>query len=188
LRPEKTSSFQCWKTVRTTAFIRFAAGYIILPQLGRLAVAGKTSDDVAAAIQQLLQGAHSLPKATVQVVRMPAAARAANAPVIYLAGEFRDPRPWRVPLGVKPTLINAITSSGGLTDDADLTRVRLMRMVAGKSEVRVINVPDLMKGANPKNDVPLSDGDVISIPATSHKNPGGWFLVVPTSLDSASAL
>jgi protein involved in polysaccharide export with SLBB domain len=158
-------------------------GYIIMPQIGRIALSGKTLAEAATAIQQSLQ--NTIPKATVQVERMPAANRVDNEPVIYLAGEFRDPRPWRIPLGIKPTLVNVILSAGGITDYADLTKVRLMRIVAGKSEakvttVKVINVIDLMKGVDHKDDIPLNDGDVISIPATSHKNPDAWFFVVPT--------
>ena len=53
-----------------------------------------------------------------------------NGPLVYLSGEFKTPRPWRIPTGVTPTLVNVILSSGGVTDKADLSRVKVMRIAA----------------------------------------------------------
>ena len=33
-------------------------------------------------------------------------------PTIYLSGEFKNPRPYRIPAGTAPTLVSVILSAG----------------------------------------------------------------------------
>ena len=54
---------------------------------------------------------------------------------IYLAGEFKTTGPLKIPAGMQPTLVTTILRSGGLTSSADLTKVKLLRLEAGKSLV-----------------------------------------------------
>ena len=93
-------------------------GYIIMPGIGRISVAGKSviqaERDISNALRQT-----QLKRATVTVERFQGASDEAGA-VIYLAGEFQNPRPFRIPSGTSPTLISVLLSSGGWTDRADL--------------------------------------------------------------------
>lgn len=138
-------------------------GYIIMPQVGRIAVAGKSLSAAEAAVKRALQSSQ-LKSASVMIERKQGA-DLENGPLIYLSGEFLQPRPWRIPQGVTPTLVNVILSSGGVTDKADLTRVRVMRMAASKGVVEEINIAKILDGGGLTSDLSLGEGDVITIPA-----------------------
>jgi protein involved in polysaccharide export with SLBB domain len=138
-------------------------GYIIMPQVGRIAVAGKTVSAAEAAVKRALQSSQ-LKNASVMIERKQGA-DVENGPLIYLSGEFRDPRPWHIPQGVTPTLVNVILSAGGVTDKADMTRVRVMRIAANKSVVEEVNVEKILQGGGLTSDLTLGEGDVIMVPA-----------------------
>jgi protein involved in polysaccharide export with SLBB domain len=137
-------------------------GYIILPQVGRVAVAGKTIDQAEAAIKRALENSQ-LTRATVLVERLEGR-DIDSGMTIYLAGEFKNPRPFKVPQGTAQTLVSVILSSGGVTERADLTRVRVMRMSGGRSVVEEVNVQRILDGQGLASDISLVEGDVITIP------------------------
>jgi protein involved in polysaccharide export with SLBB domain len=137
-------------------------GYIILPQVGRVAVAGKSIDQVEAAVKRALENSQ-LTRATVVVERLEGR-DIDSGMTIYLAGEFKNPRPFKVPQGTAQTLVSVILSSGGVTERADLTRVRVMRMSGGRSVVEEVNVQRILDGQGLASDISLVEGDVITIP------------------------
>ena len=138
-------------------------GYIILPAVGRIAVAGKTMQGAEAEVRRALE-ATQLQHATVMVEKVEGS-DVESGPVIFLAGEFNNPHPFRIPPGTKPTVVNVILSCGGLKDDADLTRVKVMRIVANKNVVEEVNVQKILEGSGLTSDLTLSDGDVLMVPA-----------------------
>lgn len=140
-------------------------GYIILPQVGRVFVAGKSIEETERAVRKALESSQ-LRKASVMIERIQGG-DVESGPVIYLAGEFGSPRPFRVARGVTPTLVSVILSSGGVTNKADLTRVRVMRIADRKGVVEEINVKRIIDGAGLTSDVTLNDGDVVVIPTGS---------------------
>jgi protein involved in polysaccharide export with SLBB domain len=137
-------------------------GYIILPQVGRIAVAGKTVNGAEASVKRALQ-ASQLQKATVLIERI-SGSDIETGPLIYLSGEFKHPRPYRIPAGTAPTLVGVLLSSGGATNKADLTRVRVMRVVENKSVVEEVNVQKILEGGGLASDITLTEGDVVTIP------------------------
>lgn len=137
-------------------------GYIILPQVGRIAIAGKTLNGAEASVRKALQ-ASQLQRASVMIERISGSDVEAG-PLIYLSGEFRNPRPYRIPAGTSPTLVSVILSSGGVTDKADLTAVRVMRMAANRGVVEEVNVQKILEGGGLTSDITLSEGDVVTIP------------------------
>ena len=137
-------------------------GYIIVPQVGRITVAGKTISGAEAAVKRELQRSQ-LHTASVMIERKQGA-DLENGPLIYLSGEFASPRPWHIPSGITPTLVNVILSSGGVTANADLTRVRVMRIAANKGVVEEVNVARILDGGGLTSDLTLGEGDVVTIP------------------------
>jgi protein involved in polysaccharide export with SLBB domain len=91
----------------------------------------------------------------------------ASGPVVYLEGEFKNPRPYRIPNKTKSTLISLILSCGGVTNKADLTAVRVMRMAANKGVVEEINVQKILDGEGNglASDITLNEGDVVVVPS-----------------------
>jgi protein involved in polysaccharide export with SLBB domain len=140
-------------------------GYIIMPAVGRIAVAGKTLPEAETEVKRLLETTQ-LQKATVMVEKVEGP-DVETGPVIFLYGEFRSPHPFRIPAGTKATVVNVILSCGGVTDEADLTRVKVMRVVGGKSIVEEEDVQKILDGYGLTSDLTLNDGDLIIVPATS---------------------
>ena len=140
-------------------------GYIILPAVGRIAVAGKTLPASEIEVRKALETTQ-LQHATVMVEKVEGA-DVESGPVIYLAGEFKLPRPFPIPTGTKATVVSVILSCGGVTDKADLTRVKVMRVVANKSVVEEENVEKILEGSGLTSDLTLNSGDVLMVPAGS---------------------
>ena len=138
-------------------------GYIIMPQVGRISVAGKAIPAAEAAVKRALQTSQ-LHKASVLIERVQGA-DVEHGSVVFLSGEFTRPGTWTIPKNVTPTLVGVILSSGGLTDKADLTRVRVMRMSANKGVVEPVNVQKIIDGGGLTSDITLEEGDVIVVPA-----------------------
>ena len=138
-------------------------GYIIMPQVGRIAVAGKTIPGAEAAVKRALQSSE-LHRASVLIERVQGA-DVEHGNVVFLSGEFTRPGTWTIPKNVTPTLVGVILSSGGLTDKADLTRVRVMRMSSNKGVVEPVNVQRIIDGGGLTSDITLEEGDVIVVPA-----------------------
>ena len=137
-------------------------GYIILPAVGRINVAGKDLKGAEDAVKRELESSQ-LHHASVMVEKINGL-DAESGELIYLAGEFKQPRPFRIPTGTKPTLVSVILSSGGVTDRADMTRVKVMRVSANKGVVEVVNVQNILSGGGLASDLTLNEGDVVVIP------------------------
>ena len=138
-------------------------GYIILPAVGRIPVAGKTMSGAEGEVRKALE-ASQLQHATVMVEKVEGS-DIESGPVIFLSGEFNNPHPFRIPTGTKATVVNVILSCGGVKSDADLTRVKVMRVVANKSVVEEVNVQNILQGNGLTSDLTLSDGDILVVPA-----------------------
>lgn len=137
-------------------------GYIILAQVGRVSVAGKTLAQTEASVKRALESSQ-LTRATVLVERI-SGTDVETGPLIYLSGAFRSPRPYRIPAGTAPTLVSVILSCGGVATNADLSRVKIMRMAGGKSVIEEVDLAKILAGGGLNNDVSLIEGDVITIP------------------------
>ena len=164
------NNLEIWVNEDTTFNGRYQVrrgGYIILPQVGRVIVAGKTITQAEGAVRKALQ-ATQLRQASVMIERFEGVTDEPG-PLIYLSGAFKNPRPFRVPSGTSPTLISVLLSSGGWSENADLSRVKVMRMAANRSVVEEVNVKKILEG-NPNagalgNDLTLTEGDVVVIPS-----------------------
>lgn len=144
-------------------------GYIIMQGIGRVPVAGKAVGQAERDISRALRETQ-LKRATVTVERFQGVSDEAGT-VIYLAGEFRVPRPYRIPAGTSPTLISVMLSSGGWTDRADLTKVKIMRVARNKPVADEVNVKRILdgnlSGGGLGADITLTEGDVIVLPSGS---------------------
>lgn len=138
-------------------------GYIIMPRVGRISVAGKDASGAEKAIKEAL-AVNQIKDSTVMVER-PQAASGSDGAVVYLAGEFNHPGPWKIPQGITPTAVTTILRSGGVSSSADLTKVRILRLVSGQSLVEEVNVQAILDGVGMQSDLTLNPGDIIMVPA-----------------------
>lgn len=170
-------------------------GYILIPRVGRVFVVGKDLEGAEAAIQETLQKNQILTSAKVVVDRALGNAAVANN-VIFLAGEFEKPGPWPIPPGSVPTLLTTILQSGGVTENGDLSQVRLLRLVAGRQMVENFDVKGMLNGTNFSADIPIKANDIVVVPGRANevyvtgnvKNPGTLKLVAGEELKAYSAI
>jgi len=138
-------------------------GYIILPRVGRVSVVGRDVTGVEKAVKEALE-ASQLRQATVMIERTRGTEDEGGG-VIYLAGEFNTPGPLKIPVGFSPTLVTTVLRSGGVSQSADLTRVKLLRLESGKGLVEEVNVQAILDGSGLQSDLALNPGDIVVIPA-----------------------
>jgi protein involved in polysaccharide export with SLBB domain len=143
-------------------------GYIIMPRIGRVQIAGKDLPDSEKSIKEALE-ASQLRQATVMVERTVESYAPGQANVVYLAGEFKQTGPLLVPSGYSPTITTIFIRSGGAKDSGDLTRVKLLRLTEGKSLVEEVNVQAILDGAGLTPDVSVQPGDIVVVPAFANR-------------------
>jgi protein involved in polysaccharide export with SLBB domain len=159
-----------------------SGGYILLPRLPRIFVAGKTVQEAEEVIRQELKAQQILDNATVQleviegpkptakpkettIVMQPvekAVARTRDH-VLYFSGEVTPSGAWIIPDGFSPTLLKAILRQN-LSPDADLTRVRVLRLVEGHGLIEEVDVQSIMDGRSTTADFQLLADDIVIIP------------------------
>jgi len=172
-----------------------SGGYIVIPQgsVGRVQVAGKDLQGAEGAIREAL-GVNYIKDAHVTVEKNES--KGGNGRVIYLVGQFSKTGLWPIPAGFTPTVVTTILRAGGVTKQADLTHVHLLRLVGGQGVVEEVNVQAILDGVSLPSDLPLNPGDIIVIPAFANvvyvtgsvKKPGTMPLLPDDELTAYTAI
>jgi polysaccharide export outer membrane protein len=148
-------------------------GTIGLPVVGGVSVWGMTVQQVAQEVTQRYTESDVLRNPSISVTLL------AVSPLrIVIAGEVN--RPGAYALGVTdgklPTVTQAIQQAGGMTQQADLRQVQIIRpQRSGKDEKLQVNLWEMLRNGDARQDVLLHDGDSIVLataaaidPAESH--------------------
>ncbi len=146
-----------------------AGGYVIIPRLPKINVAGKTLKQVELAIRDEL-GQNQVRDASVTVDLVVGESPSAPRSYLYLTGEVGNPGPWPIPGNYKPTVVTLMLRVG-LTAFADLERVQVLRLADGRALIETINVKAIMDGAGLTPDFALLNEDIVMVPA---KATGEW--------------
>lgn len=130
-------------------------GTIFFPFVGRIMAAGKTPgqirDQLAAGLGPYVKN----PQVDVRVL-------AYRSQKVQITGDVKTPGPLSMS-DVPLTLVDAITRSGGTTDNADINRVRLTR----NGKLYILDANRMLDDGDSTQDVLLQNGDVINIPDRS---------------------
>ena len=130
-------------------------GKISLPLLNDVQAAGQTPTQLAAHVTENLRRYVTDPQVTVIVT-------AINSQRIYLLGEVT--RAGAYPLLPGMTVLQAISSAGGLTQYARTQKIYVLRQ-GDASQVKIpFNYKDFLKGQRPEQNVALKVGDTIVVP------------------------
>jgi polysaccharide biosynthesis/export protein len=132
-------------------------GMINLPQLGDVAVAGLTTDELEARLTELLSKYVQRATVNVEVLEF-------NSKPITVIGAVRQPG--ALDFSGRWTLLEAITAAGGLADGHGGKIYVLRRAENGLSDQVVIDVKDLFVRADAKVNLPIIASDLINVPAT----------------------
>lgn len=130
-------------------------GKISLPLLNDVPAAGLTPMQLTSEIMSRLKRFISVPEVTVIVSKV-------SPPRIFVVGEVG--RAGAYPQVPEMTVLEAISSAGGLTPFAKQTRVSILRMENGK-QIRIpVNYKEVLKGQRPEQNITLKPGDTIVVP------------------------
>jgi polysaccharide export outer membrane protein len=143
-------------------------GNITLPYVGRLHVAGLTTDRVEAEIRERLKGVLKEPEVTVMVVEF------ASKPVSVL-GAVKNPGVHQI--SGQKTLTEILSLAGGMAADAG-NSIKITRRKesgplplqgaaedpTGRFFVGAVNLRSLMEARSPEDNILIQPNDVISVP------------------------
>ena len=125
-------------------------GRIRLPLVGNVLVAGKTTDEVSAALSTTL-GERLLQSPTIQVQ-----VKAANSRRFTIDGAVTNPGIYQLGSG-KMTLVQAIASAKGLTDSSNDRRVAIFRTIKGQRMAAAFDLKAIRHGTMPDPDIYPND-------------------------------
>ena len=130
-------------------------GMISMPLLGDVQASNMTplqlSDQIAVKLKKFYQD----PKVSVVVTQI-------HSKMVFLIGEVTRKGPVEMTPGM--TLLEAISSAGGLTDFANAKKIYLLRNQEKGSQVRIpVRYKDALKGDSTSN-IALKPGDTIVVP------------------------
>jgi polysaccharide biosynthesis/export protein len=145
--------------VVTGEYVIDGQGYISLPNLGRIKIAGLTLS-AAQTVVETGYRSHDIYTRPTITITMGTAHRWIN-----VGGAVKTPQK----IAYKPdlTVLNSIDSAGGFSSSADQEKVRLVRA----DEVMIIDTKKIR--ANPSLDIPLEPGDRIEVPREETPLVGG---------------
>ncbi|MEO5913272.1 MAG: polysaccharide biosynthesis/export family protein [Luteolibacter sp.] len=130
-----------------------ADGTISMPLIGSVRIEGLTTDQAAASItRKLADGYLVKPEVSVSI-------EARIRKTVTVLGQAQRPGVFELPAHRQLTLVEAIGMAGGVTRIANGKKITLKH---SGGNVQIINLSDITKGNGA--DVPLRDGDVITIP------------------------
>jgi len=133
-------------------------GNISLSLIGELRAAGKTAAELSGEITKAYAQYFVKPTAVV-IVRQFTGHR------VFTAGELRNPGQFSMVTGAR-TVLEALAGSGGVTDNATLTSVILIRRLPSEKAPMVaeLDLADALSGEDPAQDVQLMPNDFIYVP------------------------
>jgi polysaccharide biosynthesis/export protein len=130
-------------------------GKIQLPLLGDVAAQGLTPSQLAANITDRLRKYMSDPRVNVNV-------SAVNSRRYYILGEVNHTGVF--PLLTDMTVLQALSTAGGLTPYAKTKKIYVLRNVNGTQETHPFNYKEVVKGRQMEQNIVLKPGDTIMVP------------------------
>ena len=128
-------------------------GTIFYPYVGRIHVAGKNVADVRAQIASSLADYIAEPQVEVNIASF-------QSQKAYVSGQVSNPG--QQPITNTPlTVLDAISSAGGLNENADWRHVVLTHK---NGQEEIINVYDMLQNGQMSQNRLLNDGDVLHVP------------------------
>lgn len=158
-------------------------GAVNLPQVGMVSLQGYTVQQASRLLLERYSPILNRPVINLNVV--------ATRPVmIAIAGEIE--RPGAYPLssatGEAPVLSRAIQQAEGITRSADLQRIQIRRRTAGGgNEIIAVNLLQLLRSGDARQDIRLRDGDSILIPVTDKPDLALTKQLIATNLASRNS-
>lgn len=130
-------------------------GKISLPLLNDVQAAGLTPDQLREKLVEAAKKYVDDPSATVVVKQI-------NSLRVFITGQVAKPGPY--PLTAPTTVLQLISTAGGLNEYAKSKDILIMRSDNGRQVGLHFNYKDVVKGKNLKQNVQLQAGDTVIVP------------------------
>jgi len=154
--PQDVLKIDVWKEDQLTRTVPVRPdGKITLPLLNDVQAVGLTPMELASAISDQLKKYINNPQVTVSVTEI-------NSRRIYVTGEVTKAGTYA--LLPHMTVLQALSSSGGITQFAREKNIYVLRTESGKQTRIPFNCKEAVKGKNPAQNIELLPGDVIVVP------------------------
>lgn len=150
----------------TGTWVVLPDGSIILPALGAVKVGGETPESLKVLLTEQLNRHLVDPVVTVRPTVL-------RPVVVTVAGEVHRPGPMQLRSlsesnngsdGI-PTISSALIEAGGVTQNADIQQIELLRSQPGREPVSItLNLWDSLWSSSVPEDLVLQDGDVVFVP------------------------
>ncbi len=142
-----------------------STGMISFPILGNLEAAGKDVFELRDTIKNGLSTYIMDPQVTIDVTSI-------KSSKVMVLGEVNNPGVYT--LDSPKRLFEILLNAGGVTDDAKLKNVLLIRKSAGQSNVESLNLKSLYKEGDLTQNAFLKSGDIVYVPKVLISNVS-WF-------------
>ena len=132
-------------------------GSITFPLIGNIKIAGLTVGQAENSLERALRSYLKTPSVSFLIKEY------ANK-TVYVLGQVKKPSSIAIIPEKTMTLLEAITSAGGFTDIAAMSKVKILRMENGVQKSIEVDVTQITKEGNKQYDVPLKPADVVFVP------------------------
>ncbi len=132
-------------------------GTITYPLIGNIKISGYSVSDAEYILSSALKKYIKNPQVSMLIQEY-------GNKTVYVLGQVAKPAAIQIPPEKPLTVLEAITSVGGFTDIAAVSRVRVLRMENGKQTSIDVDVTQITKQGNKALDIPLKPGDVVFVP------------------------
>mgnify|MGYP001178306281 CR=1 FL=1 len=163
LGPEDVLEVSVWRSEELTQkeVVVRPDGKIGMPLIGDVDASGRTADELASHIAELLKKFRENPSVSVKV-------REVNSYHVYVLGDVAKPGKYQ--LKSQATVLQAIAMAGGFTTYAAKNNAQVRRTVLGQDGVsKDFTIParydDLISGNGTIKDFVLKTGDLVVVPA-----------------------
>lgn len=158
LQPGDLVEIQVYRESDMDRTLRISSkGSIAFPLIGNVTIAGMTVNQAESTIESKLKSYLKTPSVSLLIKEY------ANK-TVYVLGQVKKPSSISIPPEKSMTLLEAITSAGGFTDIAAISKVKILRMEQGQQRSLEVDVGQITKEGNKQLDIFLKPGDVIFVP------------------------
>lgn len=154
--PDDMLDINVWKEQELTRTLQVRPdGKISMPLLNDVQAAGLTPTQLAQSITDKLKKYLTSPQVTVMVTQI-------NSQRVYVTGEVTRPGAYPVLPGM--SILQAITSAGGLTPYANTKKIFLMRNENGVQAKYPFSYKEVLDGRKANENLKVKAGDTIVVP------------------------
>ena len=156
--PEDVLDINVWRNKDLSKIVMVRPdGRISLPLIGDVQASGLSPTELTAEINRRLKAFVESPAVSVMVKEV-------NSYSIFVMGQVVTPA--RYFLKTKTTLLQAITLAGGFTNQADRSRIAILRWQGPQTEVKLtVNYMDIVLKDGAGENYILKPGDTIVVPS-----------------------